>query len=435
MIVPSIDLMNGSTVQLVGGREQALDAGDPRPIAERFRLAGEIAVIDLDAALGRAGGRAGSGTGGDNASLIGDLLPIARCRVGGGIRGVQKAVEWLDAGAAKVILGTAATPEVLRELPASRVIAALDADRGEVVVKGWREGTGETILERMKRLAGLVGGFLITFVEREGRMGGTNLELVPELVARAREGGARVTIAGGVTTAADVGQLHAMGADAQVGMALYTGRMDLGDAIAAPLTSDRADGLWPTVVVDESGMALGLAYSSAESLRQAVATRRGVYQSRSRGVWVKGASSGDVQELLRVDLDCDSDALRFTVRQTGRGFCHNGTRTCWGGATGLAALAERVTAQARGGAVGSYTARLMSDDALLRSKLVEEAGELAAARTVDEVTHEAADVMYFTLVSMLKAGVRMEDLERELDGRALRVTRRPGNAKTQTEVR
>ncbi len=163
MIVPSIDLMDGRAVQLVGGREKALDAGDPRPIAERFALVGEIAVVDLDAALGR----------GSNADVIGDLLRIAPCRVGGGIRDAPAARRWLDAGASKVVLGTAAVPEVLECLPAERVVAALDARDGEVVVDGWRRGTGRGILERMAELQGLVSGFLVTFVEREGRLGGT----------------------------------------------------------------------------------------------------------------------------------------------------------------------------------------------------------------------------------------------------------------------
>src|SRR5690348_1918274 len=125
MIVPSIDLMGGQAVQLIGGREKALEAGDPRPLAEQFRLVGEIAVVDLDAALGH----------GSNAGVIRDLIRIAPCRVGGGIRSVAAAREWLDAGAMKVVLGTAATPEVLRELPADRVVAALDARDGEVVVE------------------------------------------------------------------------------------------------------------------------------------------------------------------------------------------------------------------------------------------------------------------------------------------------------------
>lgn len=419
MIVPSIDLMGGQTVQLVGGERLALQAGDPRPIAARFGVAGEIAVVDLDAAMGR----------GTNSALIRDLLRVAPCRVGGGIRDVSTAIEWLDAGATKVVLGTAATPELLRELPRERVIAALDARDGEVVVEGWVRGTGESILDRMHRLEGLVSGFLITFVEREGRMDGTRMELVPELVKAA--GAARVTIAGGVTTPGEIAELDAMGADAQVGMALYTGRMELSEAIVAPLRSDRPDGLWPTVIVDELGVALGLVYSSRESLAEAVRIGRGVYHSRSRGLWVKGESSGDTQELIRIDLDCDRDALRFVVRQAGRGFCHQGTRTCWGGAAGLSALEARVGVAAPLDQRGSYTTRLLSDPALLAAKLVEEAGELASARGEREISHEAADLMYFTMVAMRRGGVRLADVARELDRRALRVTRRPGNAKAE----
>src|SRR5205823_13620123 len=175
--------------------------------------------------------------------------------------------------------------------------------------------TGRTVAERIAELRPFVGGFLITSIEREGRMGGIDRDRAAELVRLA--GNARVTIAGGVTAPDDVAYLDKIGADAQVGMALYSGRLNLGDTIAAPLVSDRPDGLWPTVVIDEQGVALGLAWSNLESLREAVRSRRGVYHSRARGLWIKGETSGATQELLRVDLDCDRDCLRFTVRQAG----------------------------------------------------------------------------------------------------------------------
>lgn len=416
MIIPSIDLMGGSTVQLVGGRDLALDAGDPRPLLRRFGVAGEVAVVDLDAALGQ----------GDNAALVRELCALGDVRVGGGIRTAERALEWLDAGAAKVVLGTAAVPEVLRRLPADRVVVALDAVDGEVVVDGWRTRTGRDIAERMGELQGLCGGFLVTFVEREGRLGGTRLDRVEPLVEAAR--GARVTIAGGVTTAEDVAAIDRAGADAQVGMALYTGALELGDAVAAPLRSDRPDGLFATVVTDERGVALGLAWSSRESLREAVRTGRGVYHSRKRGLWVKGESSGAAQELLRVDLDCDRDALRFVVRQAGAGFCHEGTWTCWGEQRGLGALARTLAARVADAPAGSYTRRLLDDPALLRAKLLEEAGELADAPS-DQVAWEAADVLYFAAVALARAGVSLADAEAHLDRRARRVTRRPGDAK------
>jgi phosphoribosyl-ATP pyrophosphohydrolase len=424
VIIPSIDLMDGQTVQLVGGREKALDAGDPRPIADRFGLVGEIAVIDLDAALGR----------GSNAGLIRDVLDRAPCRIGGGIRDVATATAWLDAGARKVILGTAARLELLRDLPKDRVIAALDARDDRIVTEGWTKDTGARVEDRILELREHVGGFLVTFVEREGRMGGLPMERVRELARLA--GPARLTVAGGVRTPEDVAAADAAGADAQVGMALYTGAFDLTDGYLAPMRTDRPDGLWPTVVVDEMGVALGLAYSSVESVREAIRTRRGVYHSRSRsGLWIKGETSGDTQELLRIDADCDRDTLRFTVRQHGTGFCHTGTTTCFGASTGLAALDRTVAARSADAPPGSYTRRLLDDPALLAAKLAEEAAELAAAASRTDAAFEAADLIYFALVAARRRGATLADIARSLDAKALRISRRPGNAKPSTEAR
>jgi phosphoribosyl-AMP cyclohydrolase / phosphoribosyl-ATP pyrophosphohydrolase len=412
MIVPSIDLQGGHAVQLIGGEEKALDAGDPRPLARQYGRVGEIAVVDLDAALGR----------GSNAPLIEELVELAPCRVGGGIRDVDAAIRWLDRGAVKVVLGTAARPDVLRHLPRERVIAALDARHGEVVVEGWQKSTGTGVLERIAALRELVGGFLVTFVEREGRLQGTDIEFARRI--RDAAGDAEVTIAGGITTAEEIAALDQLGCDAQIGMALYTGRLPLAEGLAAALTSDRADGLWPTVVVDERGIALGLAYSSLESLRAALQQGRGVYHSRSRGLWAKGESSGATQELLRIDADCDRDTLRFVVRQQPPGFCHLNTRTCFGPEHGLGALARRLAERRQNAPEGSYTARLLRDPGLLGAKLREEADELARAASRGEVIHEAADVLYFTLTMLAHHGVELAEVEDALDRRAGRITRR-----------
>jgi phosphoribosyl-ATP pyrophosphohydrolase/phosphoribosyl-AMP cyclohydrolase len=412
MIVPSIDLQDAQAVQLIGGETKALDAGDPRPIARCYGRVGEIAVVDLDAALGR----------GSNAATIEDLIALAPCRVGGGIRSIEAAIAWLDRGAVSVVLGTAAQPEILKALPRERVIAALDARHGEVVVEGWQKGTGRGVLERIAELRDLVGGFLVTFVEREGRLQGTDLDFARRI--REAAGDVVLTIAGGTTTAEEVAALDRLGCDAQVGMALYKGELGLAEAFAAPLVSDRADGLWPTVVVDERGTALGLVYSDLESLRAALERGQGVYHSRSRGLWLKGATSGAVQELLRVDADCDRDCLRFTVRQAPPGFCHRGSRTCWGEDRGLGALARRLAARRQAAPPGSYTAKLFDDPALLGAKLREEAQELADASARDHVVHEAADVLYFTLAALARHGVDLAEVEAALDRRALKVTRR-----------
>lgn len=417
MIIPSIDLMNGHAVQLERGKELKIDAGPPEPIAERFGRVGEMAVIDLDAALGQ----------GDNRSVVRALCQKHRCRVGGGIRSVEAALELLDAGAEKIILGTAAKPDILSKLPRERVLAALDAVHDEVVVEGWRTRTGASVVERMAELAPYVAGFLVTFVEVEGTLSGLDLERAKRLKAAA--GDRALTVAGGVATADEVAALDALGIDAQIGMALYTGRFHLADALWACLTTDRADGLVPTVVTDPHERALGLTFSSKDSLRVALDEGRGVYWSRKRGLWRKGETSGDVQQLLRVDLDCDRDALRFVVGQAGSGFCHLGTESCFGSLMGLGTLARRLADPETRAAPGSYTARLFDDPQLLAAKIREEAEELVAAETPSEVIHEAADVLYFALVRVLAAGASLQDVEAELHRRSKKVRRRKGDAK------
>lgn len=199
--------------------------------------------------------------------------------------------------------------------------------------------------------------------------------------------------------------------------------------IMANATSDRPDGLFTTLVTDERGVALGLVYSSEESVAESLRTGRGVYQSRKRGLWYKGESSGDVQELVSVSLDCDSDCLQFVVRQKGRGFCHLATPTCFGDYHGLSKLQKTLQSRKESAPEGSYTARLFNDSQLLRAKILEEATELCDATTKDHIAFEAADLFYFALTKCVAAGVSLEDVERNLDAKSIKVKRRKGDAK------
>ena len=419
MIVPSIDIMAGRAVQLRRGKEFVLDGGDPIERLEEFSVAGEVAVVDLDAALGR----------GSNADLIRDLVRRAPCRVGGGIRDLDSARRWLDDGAAQIMIGTAATLEFCGALPRERVIAAVDAERGEVVVDGWRAKTGVPVLERVHALAPVVGGFLFTQVEKEGEMGGFDCAAV-EAVVRAAVG-SRVTAAGGITAAGEVAELDRIGADAQVGMALYAGRLSLGDAVAAPLAKPLPGEVWPTVVCDEAGRTLGLVWSTRESLTRAVVERRGIYWSRSRqALWVKGETSGNSQQLLRVDLDCDRDALRFTVRQAGAGFCHLNRRSCWHSEFDLPDLERALADRMARPVAGSGTAQLLAEPTLLAAKLREEADELARADSSEDVVRETADVFYMALVALARGGGTLADVRAELARRHGAVSRRPMVRKT-----
>jgi phosphoribosylformimino-5-aminoimidazole carboxamide ribotide isomerase len=229
MIFPCIDLMDGKVVQLVQGREKALEADSPEEMVRRFAGFPEIQVIDLDAAMGR----------GSNDELVRMLAARAAIRAGGGVRSVERAKALVEQGARKVIVGTAAFAptgadhEFLRSLSAAvgreRVIIALDSKAGQIVVKGWKESTGLTAESVLRSLEPYCSGFLCTYVDKEGMMQGTDLEWFRRLRAATP---LEVTAAGGITTLDDVRALLAMGVHAALGMAIYTGRLLLGDLLA-----------------------------------------------------------------------------------------------------------------------------------------------------------------------------------------------------------
>ncbi len=418
MIIPSMDIESGGIVQSTAAREPKVKGGDLFETAASFALAGELAVVDMDAALGQ----------GDNRALIEKLVRQFPCRVGGGIRDLDRAAVWLDAGAEQVILGTEADLAKLSELPKDRVIAALDVKNGNVVTNGWTVDTGQTVFARIAELKDAVGGFLVTDANRMGRGTGPDMAFVKELKDAVGKK-PRLTVAGGISTPEQIAALDKLGVDAQVGMALHDGTLNLADGITAPAKTDRPDGLWATVVVDELGQALGLVYSDLESVREAVRLRLGAYHSRNRGLWVKGLTSGNTQTLLGIRLDCDRDALHFMVRQGGEGFCHNHTWTCWGDDRGIGRLFRLLESRTSSAPEGSYTKRLLDDAALLGGKLVEEAKELAEATGAEDTAAEAADLLYLTLTAMARRGVSLESVEAELYKRSLRVTRRGGDLK------
>jgi phosphoribosylformimino-5-aminoimidazole carboxamide ribotide isomerase len=228
MIFPCIDLLDGKVVQLVQGREKALEADGPMEMLRRFAAFPEIQVIDLNAAMGT----------GANDELVRDIAGQARTRVGGGVRTIERACALVAQGAHKIIVGTAAfgaggvDKDFLSDLAAAvgkdRVIVALDSRQGRIVVKGWREATRFSAEQVIAALEPYCAGFLCTYVDKEGMLQGTDLEWFRRLrTATALE----ITAAGGITSIDEVRALRDMHVHAALGMAIYTGRLNLADLI------------------------------------------------------------------------------------------------------------------------------------------------------------------------------------------------------------
>jgi phosphoribosylformimino-5-aminoimidazole carboxamide ribotide isomerase len=218
MILPCIDLMGGKVVQLVQGREKALEGDTPLAMLARFSAFPQIQVIDLDAAIGS----------GENDDLVELLVSRATCRIGGGVRSAERARKLVEQGAHRAIVGTAAFTPALEEIAAAigreRVIVALDSKEGRIVVKGWREKTEFTAEEVLKRFEPFCSGFLCTYVDKEGMMQGTDLAWFRRLRAATNH---EITAAGGITTLDEIRELQRLGIHSALGMAVYTGKLSL----------------------------------------------------------------------------------------------------------------------------------------------------------------------------------------------------------------
>jgi phosphoribosylformimino-5-aminoimidazole carboxamide ribotide isomerase len=224
MLIPSIDLQGGKIVQLVQGERLAIESADIDGWVRRFAGRPKVQLIDLDAAKAE----------GDNRGIVARICAALPCRVGGGIRSVERAQAVLALGAKKVILGSAlfrdgkADVEFARRLADAigpdRLIGAVDGKGGRVVVHGWRTTLAITPAQAIAALEPFFGEFLYTHVDLEGLMRGTDIDAIALLRATTPRA---LTAAGGITTRDEIDRLDAMGVDAVVGMALYTGRLEL----------------------------------------------------------------------------------------------------------------------------------------------------------------------------------------------------------------
>ena len=405
MIIPSIDIMDGKAVQLKQGATKVLERENVFELAEYFSRFGEIAIIDLDAAMGK----------GDNLELIKQLVRKYPARVGGGIRTAQKAKELIAAGAKKVIIGTAASEGLLSELPKKNVIVAIDTKGGKVVTHGWLNSTEFKPEEYINKFDNYCSGYLYTIVEKEGMMGGTDIEAIKRIKQLTSN---ELTAAGGICTIDEIKEITEIGANCQLGMAIYTGKLDLAEAYCSLLKFDEK-GLIPTIAQDvNSKQVLMMAYSNKESLAKTFKDGLATYFSRSRqALWTKGETSGNTQKVLNVKADCDKDTLLFTVEQTGVA-CHTGSYSCFGEKEFhikdlIAVLKQRLEELPE----GSFTTKLFKDEFYLKRKIMEEAFEVVNFEQGDGLGWEVADLTYFVLTFMVKNGIEIDDILANLASR------------------
>lgn len=409
MIIPSIDIMDGKAVQLRQGKEKVLEKTNVLELAEYYSRFGELAVIDLDAAMNK---------GKDNEELIAKICKIAKCRVGGGIRDIEKAKRIIANGADKIIIGTAADENFLSKLPKERLMVAIDSRNGKITVDGWQTDTDVSTEAHVKRFSNFCSGFLYTIVEKEGMLQGTNLDAYKKI---RQITDMPIVAAGGISSIEEIKELEKLNISSQLGMSIYTGKINLEDAFISCLNFDKFDDkLIPTVVQDVSTkQVVMLAYSNKDSVLKSLKTGNVTYWSRSRKeLWTKGLTSGNTQKLVSAKFDCDGDAILFYVNQKGNA-CHLNRFSCFEDKNfTINQLYDVIKDRQAKMPEGSYTTKLFKNDFYLKRKIMEEAFETVNFEEGDGLGWEASDLIYHLLVFMAKNDITPQDIVNNLASRA-----------------
>ena len=220
MLIPSIDLLGGRIVQLVQGEKLRLAFDDFEYWIEKFARFPLVQLIDLDAAMRQ----------GENSALVEQIASRLPCQAGGGIHSIERARQLLDAGAKRVIIGSALfsgegkvnaefAAELAGSVGAERVVAGIDTKNGRIAVRGWKAQVELTPDEAIPQLEPYAAAFLYTHVDTEGTMRGFPTDVAARLRKLTKR---QLIVAGGIRSQQEVDALDALGADAVVGMAVYT---------------------------------------------------------------------------------------------------------------------------------------------------------------------------------------------------------------------
>ena len=309
MVISSMDLKDGHVVQLKNGKELVLKRDDAASLIKEFDKYGEVALIDLDAAMGNVNQKGDS----VNTPLLKSLLRKGNVRVGGGIRSVKRAKELVSLCAEKVIIGSAAwkkseetgksslntafLDELSDAIGKQRIIIGVDALDGKIAIKGWSETINLSFIEGAALAEKYCSELLFTCIEKEGCMLGTNLEMAKKLRDAVN---CRVVVAGGVSTEEE------------------TGKVSLKTSFEKCLDWEKTGGLIPVIAQDErSREVLMMGYANKEALQKTFESGKLTFFSRTRNsLWTKGETSGHFLELVKIRADCDRDTLLATVIPT-----------------------------------------------------------------------------------------------------------------------
>jgi len=315
-------------------------------------------------------------------------------------------------------VGTGADEDLLARFPRKKVLVGIDFKDGKIVHGGWSEATDIDPVGLAVRLQEYCAGFVYTPIGHRDRLEPAEVQRFEELQAALPRH--RFIFGGGFSTLDDLRELDRIGVDTQVSYGLIPEGVDLAEAFVAVLDFEKSNGLVPVIVQDQAGQVLSLVHANDDAVHKSLQTGQATYWSPGRGeMFTKGEISGNSQEVITVRPDCDRDALLFVVKPSGVS-CHAGRYGCFDEISyNLQRIEQMMRArQDAADARKSYTSLMLADRQAVKDRVREEAEALVGATNRDEVLWETADLLYFVLLHLVGEGVTLDEVIKELRGRA-----------------
>lgn len=427
--IPTIDISKGNAVLVKQGQVERIH-GSPIDRAEFLSIHKHFLIVDIDAARGE----------GNNKELIKTLTQKYSCYVGGGIRTLEDAIDYLNASARRVVISS--HHELILSLPKDRVILALDIDNDfKLLSHGRKKCEDKHIFEILDLYHEHVELVSITFHQQEGSMQGLPMQQVSALLEQIHQKNYRfkLIVAGGIHSIDEFKELSELNVIPQFGAGLWNDCFTLGDVFASIVNAekqqewvvDQNTPLFPCVVQNTSGVVLGLVWCTPESIKISVDTRIATFFSRDRKrMWTKGETSGNYCKVKGLHLSCDGSSLRMIVEEgePKKNFCHLNQHSCFGQTDPVRGSLKSIQSDIMDKIKhrkGSYTNQVLNNEQKIISKILEESLELICAKEETEIVHETSDLLYFILLYLKKNNVSIQSLERKLIKRQYAVIKDP----------
>ena len=428
-VIVTMDLYDGKPVLVKSGQVYTTHSDESYLKAmEKISIFSDILVVDLNGAMNLPSEES---TKSVNRKIVKELAQKYYVHSGGGLRTIEDVQDVLESSARRVVVSSACVSTacvssasmtqkgLLEKIPKERLIIELSVnENNEVLIHGRKTNTKISIFEKLIELSDLgVEAVSVTFHCSEGHLNGLPRKQIGEMMLKVPRNISKVIIAGGISSLDDLRFLWSFDrVIPQLGSAIWTNRLSIGDVFNDMINYDN-EGKIPAIVQDIHGRVKGQVYVNAEAVKK-MSEERVLYRySRcSRSVTKKGETSGNVQYVQKMSLDCDSDSILITV-DASLPFCHTGNYSCFSLQTVVKANISTLTEHIKDKmTTNSYSGIMQQNPGLALSKLMEEFWEIVTAYD-DTQINECSDLLVHLLMYMNGKGISIEDILNELNAR------------------